>query len=736
MGTCSPPPATEPPRIADETEAILGPGGPVARALDRYEERPAQVAMARAVAAAIEEGRVLLAEAGTGTGKSLAYLVPALLHARAHGSPVVVATRTKNLQEQLVRKDIPFLQRALPFPFTAALAVGRQNFVSLRRLAEAEMEPSMLDADERLAIGRLGAAARTGKGNRGDLGFEVAPSAWERVQSENDNCLGNQCIAFSQCFYFRMRRALREADLVVANHHLVLADLVVKGDAGPDAGVLPPYRTLIIDEAHHLEETAAEFLGVRVSLAGVAKRLGRLRSKSGAKGLLPHLEACLPGLGKAGAEVAGRLAREVGPRLEAARTALDDLAGEAPSLVRRHVSGRGETGPGSTYAALRPGERERPPWPTLLPRMADLEARIEDLAASVEGAMKAASDLLGEMGERGQRLAGAVLETRAAAGRLHEVASGLDRVAADEERDLARWVEAGSPERREDVVFRAAPVDVGPILAERLFGPLDAAVLTSATLATGSRGFDYLEGRLGLDRLPEGRVTSACYPSPFDHERRACLGAAADGPEPGDSRFAAALADRVVEAVEITGGGTFVLFTAFGLLDDVFERVNLRLAALGLRVLRQGDAPRGALLDQFRSAGGRAVLLGADSFWEGVDVPGRDLRNVIVTRLPFRPPADPLAEARARAVEAAGGSAFRELSLPEAVLRFKQGIGRLIRTRTDTGILVVLDPRIAGKSYGKAFLDALPPMPRHVGPWTRVRAALAEAARRLEAAGA
>ena len=715
---------------------LLGPGGAVGSALAGYEHRPQQLAMLRAVTDAFNDDEVLSVEAGTGTGKSLAYLVPAILWSQANKRRVVVSTHTINLQEQLIRKDLPLLIERAGLTCRTALVKGRGNYLCRRKAAQTEAQGAQLIEDELAReLGQVLAwAKQTTDGSLADLAVRPRPEVWEHVVSESDNCLRARCPFYSNCFFYEARRAAAAADILVVNHHLLLADLALRSEAGnyTQNAVLPPSARVILDEAHHLEDVATTHFGTQVSLAMIERAISRLQSRRNpAKGLLPALALALGSVGGETNEVAAHgAARRIDERLAPACSSLLTDGEECftrvldafLALPERPVAA-GEFSPTAADEKLRVTEllRDTPFW-----RLA--VQRIDALA----GALDAYVGDLGGVLERLERLSDAVdlqirylgTELAAIGGRLAAMAATL-REFSDDDTTHCAWIEVRHRRGTPVLSLHRAPIEVAPLLHDALFAPFATTVLTSATLSVNG-AFDYLHQRVGIDRveLPE-RVRTLRLESPFDFARQAMLLVPADLPEPTAPGYESASHAIVRRILEITGGGTFLLFTAYGALNRAWSALGDGLRSAGLTPLRQGDLGRHLLLARF-SREPSAVLFATDSFWEGVDVPGDALRCVVITRLPFRVPTEPLEQARVDAIAARGGNPFLERALPQAVIKLKQGFGRLIRSRTDRGCVVVLDSRLARKRYGRVFLDSLPPARQVVGPRDAVLSAMAE----------
>ena len=673
-----------------------------------YEQRSEQLRMSLAVAEAFNNDRVVLVEAGTGTGKSLAYLVPSILWAVRNNQRVVISTNTINLQEQLIKKDLPFLARNSPAGFKSVLVKGRSNYVCLRKLEHAEAEPSLFPDDtsaELTAIIEWSKCCQDGC--RSDLSFIPRGSTWEEVCCEADQCSRSKCRYFNRCFFYRARREASSAQILVVNHALLLSDIVLRKETGYDAtAILPPFSRLIFDEGHHLEDVATDHLSLTVSRSAILKQLNRLVPRKAARaGLLTILS--------------GRLTRELPESLEALYTELSALlethllpkTGDVATLteqamdrlalaVEREAGGDGgrERKVRITAAVAR-----SPFWNECRREVELLAEAIGDYCSALRTLGRRCEDLPEKIREK---LADQLLDISGLEGRLQTVAEGLVFFSRIPD-GYCCWIEAASGRHGLQARLCAAPLDIAGQVRETILDRMKSMVVTSATLTVGG-SFSYLKKRTGFGLLPEERLRELQLASPFDYASQVFVAVPDDMPEPAEQGYREALAERILRAVSISRGGAFVLFTSYELLNRVHDTLAPELMQLGLTPLKQGETGRHTLLSRFRKDGS-AVLFGTDSFWEGVDVKGDALRLVIIARLPFQVPTEPVQQARSEQVSASGGDPFREFSIPQAVIKFRQGFGRLIRSREDRGAVLILDRRTVTKGYGKTFLRSLPP---------------------------
>ncbi len=645
--------------FVERVRGIFAEDGFLAKARN-FEYRPQQQAMAAAVAQALEEERHLVVEAGTGVGKSLAYLVPAILFALEKKKKAIISTHTINLQEQLLHKDIPIVKKILPVEFEAALMKGRQNYLCPRRLERAiQNATELFNTTEQADLARLADWARTTTdGTLSDLPIEPDPKVWVQVCSEAHLCTVKTCGQNSRCFFQQARRRLLSAAVVVINHTLLFMLLGSPEEQEErEEGYLFPNDFIIFDEAHTVEQVASRQIGIGISQYGLRATIQRLYNARSKKGLFTVTRDA------AGVTLAASLVEEADRFFDAIDERANFKKGREcrvreADFVEDQITGR----------------------------LAALQARIVEVVRKTEDEF-----LKAELTELGRRIA--------------DAREGISIFLQQSAEEYVYWVER-TGKAAQNITLNAAPIDVAPVLRRMLFRDECTSVMTSATLAVGRPDLLYFRRRIGADEAEPLQLGS-----PFDFEKQMKVFVVRKMPDPRDEAYSAALAEWIARFVEDTEGRAFVLFTSYrsmqllaGEMEGFFVRQKMNLLVQGK------GAPRSQLLEQFKNTP-RSVLFGTDSFWMGVDVPGDALSNVIITRLPFAVPDHPLTEAKLELIQARGGDAFTEYSLPEAILKFRQGVGRLIRTKSDSGIVVVLDNRIVTKTYGRAFLKALPECP-------------------------
>jgi ATP-dependent DNA helicase DinG len=641
-------------------QEIFGHDGLIAKAHPEYEHRPGQIQMAEAVVRAFEQRRHLIVEAGTGTGKTLAYLVPAIAAACGSGTRIVISTGTKNLQEQLMEKDIPFLQEVLPVKFRAAVMKGRNNYACLHRIKRAESMPVLEGLDEVDHFDEVFRwVTQTNTGDRAELSNlpEHLPF-WRHIDARSDTCLGQQCPDFEPCFITRMRQRAIDADIIVVNHHLFFADLALRN--GAYGSVLPDYAAVILDEAHQIEDVASEYFGSQVSTYQIDDLLGdvgalKLEDRETERELA-RIDARIQRFSDAfwisfreGRGLEGRFSLAPQPR------------GSSPSVSE---------GAEADETSALPGNASRDAYHAFDNALNRLETTLDSLPeppADAESIVR----------------------------RTRQLRFDLNFIMKGEDKKFVYWLER----RGRGVFLRASPIDVSGLLQDKLFEKVATVVLTSATLSSAGN-FNFIRERLGLEQAEEMIAESI-----FDFEHQAVLYLPPQMPDPRSPQWAGAAAKEVIKIVNATEGRAFVLSTSLSGMNELFERVA---PEIDYPCFVQGSGSKGALLKKFRNTP-NAVLFATASFWQGVDVRGEQLSCVIIDKLPFAVPSDPVVAARQRYIEDQGGSSFHEYSVPQAIISLKQGLGRLIRSTTDRGVLAVLDPRLRTKMYGQTFLQSLPP---------------------------
>ncbi len=645
--------------FVERVRTIFSENGLLSKAKN-FEFRPQQQEMAVAVAHALEEDRHLVVEAGTGVGKSLAYLVPAVLFALEQHKKAIISTHTINLQEQLLYKDIPILKKVLPVEFDAALMKGRQNYLCPRRLERAlQSSKELFTGPEDNELNRIAEwASKTRDGSLSDLSIEPDPKVWAQVCSEAHICTQKTCGQNSRCFYQQARKKLLTADVIVLNHTLLF---VLLGDPKEqeerESGFLFPNDFIIFDEAHTVEQVASKQIGIGVSQYGLRSTIQRLYNARTRKGLFTVMR-----------DAAGvRLAAEL----------IDDLEKFFAAVESKSDFRKGRE--------FRVRDVDLVP-DTITGRLVALQARIAELVKRADDEI-----LKAELQEFGRR--------------VRDARDGISIFLEQSAPQHVYWVER-TGKTAQFLSLNAAPIDLAPVLRRMIFRDNCCCVMTSATLAVGRADLVYFRDRIGATEAEPLQLGS-----PFDFQKQMKMFVIKKMPDPRDATYQKELERWIAHFVEKTDGSAFVLFTSYRDMQQVAGEMQKFFAKNKMNLLVQGGgAPRGKLLEQFKTTP-RSVLFGTDSFWGGVDVPGEALSNVIITRLPFAVPDTPLIEAKLELVQERGGDAFTEYSLPEAILKLRQGVGRLIRTKTDRGIIVILDNRIVTKPYGRAFMQALPKCP-------------------------
>jgi ATP-dependent DNA helicase DinG len=633
-------------------ENYLGEEGILSTRLEGFEFRPQQVDMAAAVAEAFGNSKHLIVEAGTGTGKSLAYLIPAILWAVENNKKVVISTYTKTLQHQILNHDIPFLRDKLGIAFRYALCMGNENYLSLRRLKRSAQAGLFTKSDEENQWDDIfNWAEETETGFRSDLPFEILPQVWEEVGRQKDLCLGKNCETHSSCFYFKARKKWFGAHLLIVNHHLFFANVANAG------AVLPAFDAVVFDEAQNLEEAATQFLGLEISNSSLIYFLDRLHTPRTKRGLLTRIDHdSVPHLCK--------LVMVARQAADAFFTQLLEEYGKNDRVLRFYKPPVLDNGVYVPLEALR------------------------EALKSFEGGLSSEEDRV---------------DVSSAAERCFEFNNALSAILNQHMRGYVYWLDISPKKRFHRVVLRGVPIHVAEELHAQVFDKIDRVVMTSATLTT-SKGFGFIKERIGYQ--PDKELS---LEAPFDYPSQALLYVPDDLPEPGDEAgvYVEGISKRCCELIEASGGKAFILFTSYALLNQVYGRLDELQSKFPL--IRQGEMPTVQMIKKFKEK--PSVIFGTNSFWQGVDIPGDALQSVIITKLPFDVPKEPLTEARIEELRRQHIDPFRNYQIPRAIIQLKQGFGRLIRKKTDTGVVSILDSRMRRRGYGKLFIASLPSCP-------------------------
>ncbi len=675
--------------VPEETASYLSKDGPLARTSPMYEERPSQLKLVESISESFNKNAVGVFEAGTGVGKSFAYLIPAMLWALKNKERVVISTGTINLQQQLMEKDIPAAEKIIGKNVKAVLLKGRQNYVCLRRLDDAGHERDLFNDDTEMFDKIASWAKETSSGSRSDLSFQPKENVWSRINSESDACMGMRCQFREQCFVMRARKEASDANIIVVNHHLLFADIEsrMNGVGYEDAAVLPPYKRIVFDEAHGIENAATSFFSESITRFKLIKQLNLLyrQRRNASAGYLYTLAAL-----SSTEDNTAVIEEEVSQT----KLALQNLEIAAFDVIGNDWTLRLFDGSAARFRDV-------------LPAFGALQTHTAKLAGLVR-------DLIETIPEDDKDNP-IIYETRSVLRRLDDVCVLCKNFAEwDEHKDSVFWMQklrlspeaAKGQENPMYLQFVQTPLDIAPLMNTGVFEAMETVVCTSATLSIG-KNFDFWKRRTGVSFIEKERVLSGDFPSPFPYKTNLLFAVPSDAPSPSSPDFQSYVEDTIVRLIEAAGGRTLVLFTSYDSLRSACDTARTRLRSSGITVLKQGDDDRFRLLASFKEDT-TSVLFATDSFWEGVDVPGSSLSQVIIVKLPFSVPNDPVFAARAEAVEKRGGSSFMELSVPEAVIKFRQGFGRLIRRNDDRGDVVVLDRRLIDKQYGRLFLNSIP----------------------------
>lgn len=679
--------------------------------LKGYEERKEQQEMSQDVTEAFTKNSVALIEAGTGTGKSLAYLIPTILWAQEHNETIVISTNTIALQQQLMEKDIPLAMTALGSKLKYVLAKGMGNYACLRKLDEAVEEQSLFPDDsqeELLQVHKW--SQNTEQGTKSDLPFVVSSESWQRASAHVDDCTGSQCSLFGKCFLFKARREAQEAKLIVVNHHLLFADISVRMESNNFSGpaLLPLYNRLILDESHHIEDVATAHFAEKISRFDLLKILNANAVGSekfpGRLSLLHlKLRQCLK-------NDSSDLTSQFEEDISSKKRTLLFLTNELFDSLATFCSLCGDKRQTNQEQKLRIRKEHfsHPYWDEILaPRSQALSSGLVDLALALRHFEEALIGLKSEtLNEQTKNIR---LDLKSLQERISLFAKRIRAFFSSSNcNEKIYWIHTQARQEHVEVQLVQVPHDISKLLKENLFDKMSSVVFCSATLAT-KKDFSYIRTRLGIGKQTEFStpVIEKVYDSPFNFEKQALFGCPTDMPPPDSPDYAPAAIQAIKQLVQASNGNAFVLFTSYEQLKNYYEQLHKPLSDLGYHLLKQGDDHRQSLINRFKQKP-RSLLFGTDSFWEGVDIIGDALRSVIITKLPFPVPSDPISEAKSELIIAQGRSPFMDYSLPKAVIKFKQAFGRLIRHRNDRGCCICLDVRLTKKGYGKIFTESLP----------------------------
>jgi ATP-dependent DNA helicase DinG len=694
----------------EKLKAFLLPDGEVSKVMgSRHELRPEQLEMVEAVGSAFNDETISLIEAGTGTGKTLAYLIPSIHWALLNSERVVISTNTINLQEQLIEKDIPLIHQSLGEDFKYSLVKGMGNYLCLLR-AETVTDGllELADDDEIDTLRSIVEWSKVTKdGSLSDLSFTPTEAIWDKVSAESESCLRVRCPHYSKCFFYKARREVSSSQILVVNHHLLFSDLAIKGASEEsEVGILPAYRRVVFDEGHHIVDTATSHFGMRATKYGIIRTLRRLKRRGGGgevKGLIFYI-----------ASLATKLKRYfrkgiLNTLLRRVEEILSPLVDTVESYVRDSfdelyyfalpITEKKEGISQEISIRITDEVRKQEGWERIDKKLSILRIKLKELEEEIKAFIEVLIDYEDE-----PDVARVLIEFKGITNKLDFYSDVILSFLDSGEDGYVRWIEGNVGRGGVFSGIGLSPLDISHQLKEKLYSRCRTVVMTSATLAV-KKSFHFIESGLGLEE--NERVSEVILPSPFNYKEQAFLAIPTDIPEPMEKEYSEKLSPIILEAVRASRGNALILFTSYSLLESVYRQIQNQLADIGIISLKQGSLPRARLLQRFKVEDNSA-LFATDSFWEGVDVPGEALRLVVITRLPFRVPTDPIIEARVENMEKQGINSFFEYSVPVAVLKFKQGFGRLIRTKTDRGAVCVLDKRIISKNYGKYFLESLP----------------------------
>lgn len=696
----------------DITELVnaLEPSGAISEKLPNYEYRPQQVDMLRDICSAFNQNEIKIIEAGTGVGKSIAYLIPAIHWSVKNKERCVISTNTINLQEQLLKKDIPFLKSVLKPKFKVTLIKGRNNYLCLRKVQKLEKETDMFaDPVEHDEINTIIAWSKVTKdGSKSDLNFVPRISIWEKLSSESDSCLHTKCRYYKKCFVNIARKEANDANLLIVNHYILFADLAMR-DIGSELGILPSYRRIIFDEAHHLEDVATANFGAGFTKTGMIRllrNLYRTDKNRQEKGLYVHLiyELTRENFNLNDAKIA-RLIEKISSVFIPDTLDLMELSEKNINLIFEYINSRAQNELGEIKYRIKEDQHLDRQWKNVV------LVGFQNLVTKITHYVEEVRTSLEKVKLKSQAVKDAMFDVRVEMNRLSAKAELIEKILFQNDVDNVRWIELSSFYQQKIIRFKISPLDIATRMRDLIYEMFPTIIMTSATMSVadtqGADEFQYFKKRVGLHLVDTGRVDCSRISSGFYYEEQVILGIPTNIPGPGDNGFSDSIAQVILDSISISRGRAFILFTSYGLLNLIYSKIERFISQSGYQVLKQGQENRHLLIEKFKSRNS-SVLFGTDSFWEGVDVKGDALELVVITKLPFRVPTEPIIEARIEQIQRLGGDPFLEYSMPQAIIKLKQGFGRLIRSRTDRGAILILDKRIVEKNYGKYFLSSLP----------------------------
>lgn len=710
------------PLDAQELLEYISEHGPVSQLIERFEVREGQKRLMNLIVNAMNNPGHAILEGETGIGKSMAYLIPAIYYAKRHNCRVGISTNTINLQHQLVNKDLPLLRSVIPFEFRYCLVKGRRNYLCLRKVQEflgSEDGEHLLETEELGQFQRLVAwAEKTADGSLSDLNWVPLESLWEKVCCDKDSCPGINCSEYQECFFYGARRVASEADILVVNHHLLFSDLALRAATSEysQTAVIPACKAVILDEAHNLEETATRHFGFRTTALGFQRQLGKIYQKRGRResGTLAQLYLAISfGHGSISSEERSSFLEEISNELIPIRLEIGDLSRSLFENLTSFFVNPDRAQNGEHRIRIGKKEEERSEFTTLTHYAFKMRDECKILAGRMRKMARKLHNQLGDDEDERRHFDLPLTELASYATRLEEIGSAINILFDLQTPDRELYVHFFTAMVRRSGIypaFHSLPIVVAKPMLDYCFKKIECAILVSGTLTT-RKNFNFIKDRLGLnsDEL-EVKPLEGRFPSPFNYQEQARLFIPTDIPDPTSPMFTDAIAGPLLEIIATSKGGALVLCTSYTHLNFLYSSLAGQLAAEGIECYKQGEIERHYLLELFKEDG-NAVLFATDSFWEGVDVPGSALRNLIITKLPFATPNDPVLEARNEKIKEDGRNPFNEYQLPMAAIKLKQGFGRLIRKKTDQGTIWILDKRIVTKSYGQFFLESLPELP-------------------------